>query len=316
MSRSAQDRDDALKGRSALVIDDSAFMRRLVRSLMRQFGFEDIQEAADGSEALLRVTERPFDVVVCDWMMEPTDGYAFLQGLRQHPAPGVRTVPVVMLTAVASQHKIVAARDAGVTEYLVKPVSSGKLRSRLIAALTRPRAFVVAQDYVGPDRRRRDAPDYTGERRRLSDRLLAVSDQDNAEWANAAANFGTVLAGDIERLRAALAEAEAGGAAAVEAWGQVHRLAHDMKGQAPTFGYEAAAEIAGSLERLLRPAVRAPELLALATDRRLRASKTHLEALLLVLDQGITRRSPETDALTERLNRTVERVHRESLSQA
>ena len=131
--------DDALTGRSALLIDDNAFMRRLVRSLLRQFGFEDIQEAADGSEALLRVTERRFDVVVCDWMMEPTDGYAFVRSLRQHAVPAVRTLPVVMLTAVAAQNKVMAARDAGVTEYLVKPVSSGKLRIRLIAALTRPR---------------------------------------------------------------------------------------------------------------------------------------------------------------------------------
>ena len=107
---------------SALVVDDSAFMRRLVRSLLRQFGFTDILEAADGSSALRQVAERRFDVVVSDWMMEPTDGYAFLQSLRHHDQATVRSLPVIMLTAVASLNKVLAARDAGVTEYLVKPI--------------------------------------------------------------------------------------------------------------------------------------------------------------------------------------------------
>ncbi len=309
---SGQGHHATLVGRSALLIDDNAFMRRLVRSLMRQFGFEDIQEAADGSEALLRVTERPFDVVVCDWMMEPTDGYAFLRALRQHAQPGVRALPVVMLTAVAAQNKIIAARDAGVTEYLVKPVSSGKLRSRLIAALNQPRSFVVSEGYVGPDRRRRDAAGYAGERRRLSDWLIEQTDEESSDWANAAANYATVLRGETDRLRAALADAGPQGPT-VESWRRVHMIAHDLKGQAPTFGYVVAAEIAGSLERLLRPAIQAPELLERAVDRRLQSARTHVEALGLVLDQKITARCPETDALTERLNRTVERVHRESL---
>ena len=306
--------DDALTGRSALLIDDNAFMRRLVRSLLRQFGFEDIQEAADGSEALLRVTERRFDVVVCDWMMEPTDGYAFVRSLRQHAVPAVRTLPVVMLTAVAAQNKVMAARDAGVTEYLVKPVSSGKLRIRLIAALTRPRNFVVAGDYVGPDRRRRDDVEYHGTRRRLSDRLQSLSDEESEDWADAAANYATVLRGDIERMQVELAGIAADARLSFDAWRSIHRTAHDLKGQAPTFGYVAAAEIAGSLERLLRPAMQTPEMLERAAERRLRAGKTHVEALTLILEQGITGRSTETDALTERLNRTVERVHRESLS--
>lgn len=305
--------DDALTGRSALLIDDNAFMRRLVRSLLRQFGFDDIHEAADGSEALLRVTERQFDVILCDWMMEPTDGYAFVRSLRQHAVPAVQTLPVVMLTAVAAQNKVMAARDAGVTEYLVKPVSSEKLRARLIAALIRPRDFVVADDYVGPDRRRRDNVEYPGTRRRLSDRLRSLADEESEDWANAAANYATVLRGDIERMQVELAGIAADARPSFEAWRSVHRIAHDLKGQAPTFGYVAAAEIAGSLERLLRPAMQAPGMLERAGERRLRAGKTHVEALSLILEQGITRRSPETDALAERLNRTVERVHRESL---
>lgn len=306
----AQHHDTPFSGRSALIIDDNAFMRRLVRSLLRQFGFDDLHEAADGSEALERVGERHFDVVVCDWMMEPTDGYDFVRSLRLHRESSVRTLPVVMLTAVAEQAKVMAARDAGVTEYLVKPVSSGKLRARLIAALTRPRPFVASAGYVGPDRRRRDDADARGKGRRLTDRLQAqATEQDLAEVV---ASYPEVLRGEVESLRRAILAVERAGATEAGVWRQVHRIAHDLKGQAPTFGYDVAAEIGGSLERLLRPVVDKPKLADRQATRRLRAAKTHIEALALMLDQGIVGRSPETDTLAARLTRSVEQVHRET----
>jgi DNA-binding response OmpR family regulator/HPt (histidine-containing phosphotransfer) domain-containing protein len=300
-------------GRSALLIDDSAYMRRLVRSLLRQFGFEVVDEASDGSQALRQIADRIYDVVVCDWMMEPVDGYAFVRSLRQHDIATVRSVPVVMLTAVARYDKVAAARDVGITEYLVKPVSAGKLKARLVAALTRPRPFVVSDSYIGPDRRRRADFGYQGMRRRFSDALQDQDVEPDAEWLKAARDYPSVLRGEIGRLRAALVDLRGEPAAALEPWRLVHRIAHDLKGQAPTFGHVAAAEIAGSLERLVRPGVQAPETLELCVARRLRAAETHVEALALVLDQGITGCSSETDALAERLNRAVERVHRESL---
>lgn len=310
MNDAVKQEEAAFTGRSALIIDDNAFMRRLVRSLLRQFGFDDLHEAADGSAALERVGERHFDVVVCDWMMEPTDGYDFARSLRQHPNSSVRTLPVVMLTAVAEQAKVMAARDAGVTEYLVKPVSSGKLRARLIAALTRPRPFVACDSYVGPDRRRRDAADSRGKGRRLTDRLQAQATEQ--DLADVVASYPDVLRGEIEGLRRAILAVETAGAATAGVWRQVHRIAHDLKGQAPTFGYEVAAEIGGSLERLLRPVVDTPKLADRLAGRRLRAAKTHVEALALMLDQGIVGRSPETDSLAARLTRSVEQVHREA----
>jgi DNA-binding response OmpR family regulator/HPt (histidine-containing phosphotransfer) domain-containing protein len=303
-------------GRSALLVDDSAYMRRLVRSLLRQFGFDAVDEASDGSQALRLVADRMYDVVVCDWMMEPVDGYAFVRSLRQHDIATVRSVPVIMLTGVAEQDKVTAARDAGVTEYLVKPVSAGKLKARLIAALTRPRPFVVSEGYIGPDRRRRTDSGYQGKRRRFSDALQDQAIEPDAEWVNAAKNYPSVLRGELGRLRSALVDLDGDSATAPEPWQLVHRIAHDLKGQAPTFGYTAAAEVAGSLERLIRPGIHAPETLERCVERRMRAARTHVEALALVLDQGITGRSTETDALAERLNRAVERVHRESLGGA
>lgn len=309
MNDTANRDEAAFALRSALIVDDNTFMRRLVRSLLRQFGFESIHEACDGSDALCAVGTHRFDVVVCDWMMEPTDGYDFVRSLRRHPDPSVRTVPVVMLTAVAEQAKVMAARDVGVTEYLVKPVSSGKLRARVIAALTRPRPFVACAGYVGPDRRRRDAPDARARRRRLTDRLEeGGTDPDLAEVV---AQYPGVLRGEIENLRRAVLAVETAGATTAGVWRQAHRIAHDLKGQAPSFGYDVAAEIGGSLERLLRPVVDAPKLVDRQAGRRLRAARTHVEALALMVEQGIVGRSPETDALAARLTRSVEQVHHE-----
>ncbi len=302
----------AFAGRSALVIEDNAFMRRLVRSLLVQFGFDSIEEATDGSQALLRVAERRFDVVICDWMMEPIDGYAFLRMMRKHEDPIVRTVPVIMLTSVSNEADVLAARDAGVTEYLIKPVSSGKLRDRLVAVFARPRGFVVADTYVGPDRRRRDDPDRRASGRRLSDRLARNAPPEDG-WTSLAADYPGVLRGEIDRLRTALVDAETTGGTALPPWQTVRGIAHDIVGHAPAFGYAVAAAIAASLERLVKPAVSAPGTLPLGTVRRLRAAQTHAKALALILDQGIVGRSEETDALVARLERTVDRVHRDAL---
>lgn len=309
---------DHLTGRSALVIDDNAFMRRLVRSLLRQFGFGDIHEAADGAQALRWVAERPFDVIVCDWMMDPMDGYAFVRRLRQHPERSVRDVPVIMLTAVATQSKVLAARDAGVTEYLVKPVSSGKLLERLLSVFGRPRTFVVTDSYVGPDRRRRASDAYDGQRRRLADRLLAIVPEDDDVTTAAdgdgplAARYPGMLRKELGHLRDALPMLEVPGPASLDAWRTVHRIAHDVKGHAPAFGFSVAGAIADSLEQLLRPVIEMPATLIRAGDRRLRATRTHVDALTLVVDQDIAGPSPETEALLQRLARTVERVHREA----
>ena len=298
-------------GRSALIVEDNPFMRRLVRSLLVQFGFDGIEEATDGSQALLLVAERRFDVVICDWLMEPSDGYAFLRMLRQHEDPVVRSVPVIMLTSVANEADVLAARDAGVTEYLVKPVSSGKLRDRLGAVFARPRGFVVTDGYVGPDRRRRNDPDRRAAGRRLSDRLARNAPPDDG-WASLAADYPGVLRNEAERLRASLVEVEASGGAVLAPWLTVRGIAHDIVGHASTFGYTAAAAIAASLERLVQPAVSAPGTLVHGTVRRLRAAQTHAKALALILDQGIVGRSEETDALVARLERTVDRVHRDA----
>jgi two-component system chemotaxis response regulator CheY len=314
-------------GRRALLIEDNAFMRQLVRSLLRQFGFTAIEEAADGAVALTGLVETAYDVIVCDWMMEPVDGYHFVRSLRRHPRPAVRSLPVIMLTAVASREKIEAARDVGVTEYLLKPVPASKLRSRLVAVFTAPREFVSTPTYTGPDRRRRADPSFQGPDRRLTDRIArqvasinAESDFVDAEIGEngeiSPEQYGVVLDADLDRMALLISEIETAVRDEDETWSRVQRLAHDIKGQAPGFRYIVAGDIAASLDRMLRASRDTPSGFAKAGERRLQSARAHLKALRLVREQRIFIRSRETDALVHRLGLMVERVLREMLDQA
>ena len=315
--RSSSDNDALFQGRSALVIDDSPLMRQLVRSLLRQFGFAKVDEAADGSAALRQVERHRYDVAICDWMMEPTDGLGFLQALRQHQDPACFGLPVIMVTSVANKSQVLAIRNQGVIEYLVKPISAQKLEQRLVSALGRPRNLIMTDGYTGPDRRRRQDPAYAGPRRRLEDRMAALPwDEGEDEAAIRRATEGMpdyreILGAELTRLRDLLADVDDQGEAPVESWRRMFRIAHDIAGQAPSFGHTAAGAVGTSLERLLQPILKKPEVLERAAIRRLRAVRTHVEALALLLDEGITETSSETDMLVERLRLAVDRVRRE-----
>ena len=314
--------DDLFQGLSALVIDDSPLMRRLVRSLLRQFGFSSVDEAENGSAALRQVERHRYDVAICDWMMEPTNGLEFVRALRRHSDPACCGLPVIMVTSVANKAQVLAVRDQGVTEYLVKPISAAKLEKRLVAALSRPRSLIMTDRYSGPDRRRPREQTYGGPRRRLADRVADLPwevEDDEAAIRRAAEgmpDYAAILREEVTTLRALLTEVEAGGAAVEEAWHRIFRIAHDISGQAPSFGHGAAAAVGTSLERLLQPVLKTPAILARAAERRVRAVRTHVEALALLLEEGIAETSPETDMLVERLRLAVERVRREEAGPA
>lgn len=310
------------QGLSALVIDDSPLMRRLVRSLLRQFGFTGVDEAADGSQALRLVEQHRYDVAICDWMMEPTNGFEFVSALRRHPDPACCGLPVIMVTSVANKAQVLAVRNQGVTEYLVKPISAQKLEQRLVSALSRPRTLIMTDGYSGPDRRRRKDPGYGGPRRRLADRVADLpwdEGEDDAAIRKAAEglpDYAKVLGEEVATLRTLLAEVEGTPDVPGETWRRTFRIAHDISGQAPSFGYKAAAAIGASLERMLHPILKKPEILQLAGTRRVRALRTHVEALALLLEEGITDTSPETDMLVERLRLAVERVRKEEAARS
>ncbi len=152
-----------------LVVDDNSYMRFLVGSVLRALGARHIEEATDGADAYARLGTYAADVVICNWQMSPMDGLEFVRLLRTDTNSPNPFVPVIMLTAHTEAKRVVEARDAGVSEILAKPFSAHQLYSRIRAIIEHPRPFIRAQTYVGPDRRRRQDPDFKGPERRTQD---------------------------------------------------------------------------------------------------------------------------------------------------
>lgn len=151
----------------ALIVEDNLHMRSLLRSLLASAGLRDIHEAADGSAALKVLGGRKCDFILCDLAMKPMDGLEFTRQVRKTSANPF--VPIVMISGHTEQGRVEAARDAGVTEFLAKPVTTQSLYSRIAEIMERPRAFIRSNSYFGPDRRRKAAENYAGPWRRHDD---------------------------------------------------------------------------------------------------------------------------------------------------
>lgn len=116
---------------SILVVDDYNTMRRVIRGLLGQIGFKNIDEATDGQMALGLINEKPYTLVISDWNMEPMTGYDLLKAVRG----ANNNVPFIMVTAESKTENIIAAKQAGVNNYIVKPFSAETLKSKMAAVL-------------------------------------------------------------------------------------------------------------------------------------------------------------------------------------
>ena len=112
-----------------LVVDDYKTMIRIIKNLLRQIGFEDIDDATDGTEALERLRARSYGLVVSDWNMEPMTGYDLLKEVRADPS--LQTIPFIMVTAEAKSENVIAAKKAGVSNYIVKPFNAQTLKGKI-----------------------------------------------------------------------------------------------------------------------------------------------------------------------------------------
>ena len=116
---------------SVLVVDDYNTMIRIIRNLLRQIGFEDIDEASDGALALAKMRSKKYGLVISDWNMEPMTGFELLKQVRSDPA--IDKLPFIMITAESRTENVVAAKQAGVSNYIVKPFNAETLRSKIDA---------------------------------------------------------------------------------------------------------------------------------------------------------------------------------------
>ncbi|HKN18650.1 MAG TPA: chemotaxis response regulator CheY, partial [Dissulfurispiraceae bacterium] len=117
-------------GLNVLVVDDFPTMRRIVKNLLKQLGFEHIDEAEDGAQALIRLRGGNFGLVISDWNMPNMEGIELLRNVRKEPEP-LRDIPFLMVTAEAEKEKVIEAIKAGVDNYVVKPFTAEILKEKL-----------------------------------------------------------------------------------------------------------------------------------------------------------------------------------------
>lgn len=168
----------SLENVSALVVDDNRFMRTILANVLRGLDVRNIAEARDGHEALEELRSTPTDLVVMDWEMERMGGMQLLQTIRSGKRGINPLIPVIVVSANTIARNIIQARDAGMTEFLAKPVSAATLYARIVSIIESPRRFVRTGSYFGPDRRRRFDPEYAGPKRRGEDESAALGDLD------------------------------------------------------------------------------------------------------------------------------------------
>ena len=160
-----------------LVIDDNAHMRRMLRTLLHGFGAREVHEAEDGAAGLEAFTHYVPDVVITDWAMPIFDGLELTQMIRQPGANSNPYVAIIMLTGHSEKMRVTAARDAGVTEFLAKPISAKSLYQRILNVVANPRPFIKTKNYFGPDRRRNVNPNYVGPERRKGGNADVIKQQ-------------------------------------------------------------------------------------------------------------------------------------------
>ncbi|MFQ5617790.1 MAG: response regulator [Rhodospirillales bacterium] len=157
-----------LESVSFLIVDPNAFMRSLIKNVLHVFGAEKYIEASDGADAFKAMQNLVPDIIITEWMMDPLDGLDFTRLVRTGKDSPNPFVPVIMTTAYSEKQRVVEARDAGITEFIAKPLSAKTLMTRVTAVIEHPRPFMRSTRYFGPDRRRRRRSDYKGPERRKS----------------------------------------------------------------------------------------------------------------------------------------------------
>ena len=136
-----------------LLVDDNEHMRAIVGTILKGIGIVNLREARDGSEALEALRTWPADIAIVDFRMEPMDGVDLTRLVRNATDSRNPFLPIIMMTGFADRPRVEEARDSGVTELIVKPVTARAIIDRLNAVVYRPRPFVRTADYFGPQRR-------------------------------------------------------------------------------------------------------------------------------------------------------------------
>ena len=121
------------KDMAILVVDDYKTMLRIIRNLLKQLDFGNVDEALDGSEALKKLREKDYGLVISDWNMEPMTGLQLVREVRSDKK--LKKLPFIMVTAESKTENVVAAKEAGVSNYIVKPFNAETLKQKMVSVL-------------------------------------------------------------------------------------------------------------------------------------------------------------------------------------
>lgn len=164
-----------LSGLHVVIADDNENMRRIITAMLKGAGVRKIYPCSNGYEAILAVSRYSVDIAVVDLNMQPVDGLEFTRFMRASPLSTNPYLPIILMTGNADRQRVLKARDVGVHEVMVKPVTPKALLGRFQSVLGKPRAFVRTEKYFGPDRRRMDV-DFDGPYLRATDPQNKASD--------------------------------------------------------------------------------------------------------------------------------------------
>lgn len=273
-----------------LVVDDDNEILQILRGLLIKLGFENITTLTDGAHAvaLLKdkklMREREVDMVITDWNMTTVSGLElmrFIRTSRESPNP---YLPIIMLSGRGEWADVENARDAGFSEYLIKPFSAKALCDRILLCVENPRAFVSSNTYKGPSRRRRDAAKLpagveTERRQRKSENNLSgralkgkigfdinmrqIFTKENVDAAQEYLNgnsevFSEWALRQVGELRHILRNAQQFNDP-TRYRGKLKRLAFSLKSHAGIFGYDLGTQVAKSLQSICEEPLAVPE---------------------------------------------------------
>jgi len=145
----------AIKSLGILIIDDSQFMRKIVRNLLLNVGVKEVYEAGDGIAGLEAIRTIGPDIVILDWELPLLNGAELVRIVRSPGMFPVPDLPIIMLSSRGERWRVIEAARIGVNEYLIKPVSAQALYDRMVSILAKPRAIVRVGNYYGPEPRRK-----------------------------------------------------------------------------------------------------------------------------------------------------------------
>ncbi len=148
--------NDYLRDVTILIVDDQEFILNLVREMLRVLGAETILEARDGEEAWEVLQSNSVDLMLIDWYMKSVDGVTLVKRVRNDKKSPNPYLPIIMMSGFSERLRIIKARDSGINEFVVKPLSAKALFGRIVNVIEHPRQFVRTDNFFGPDRRRKD----------------------------------------------------------------------------------------------------------------------------------------------------------------